>query len=183
LKELKGSISASVHRLSGNVKAVPGKLATVTETYLLLTEDGGEIPAVAVDQEVVFTATANDIRLGAVAATASGVTEGTKDIPAYHTTEGIALIQHGSEFCITIRTADRYNYTKLQAIICPYNTSMANSVAAQCVSVNGGVYAAGSATAIAEVTLDHENKRIKFGITNTYGVPCIIRYFTYKEEY
>lgn len=177
--DLKGKITA-VKPLCGKLNQTP---VQETATYIFVTEDGKEVPAVEVAEETVFTATANDIRVGTVAATAEGVTEGMKDIPAYHTTEGLAAVPAGSEFAITIRTADRYDFTKLQAIICPYNESMANSVAAEKVAINNSVYAAGSAESLATVTLDHDNKQIKLGITNDGTTPFVIRYFTYKEEY
>lgn len=175
-----GKIAES-EQLSAELYAVPG--STEASAYLLVDEDGNEIPAVLVDEETIFTATANDIRLGAIAATEEGVTVGTKDIPAYHTTEGFAVAPVGSECKITIRTADRYNFTKLQAIICPYNTSTANSVAAEKVSIDGSVYDAGKTDVLAVVTVDHDSKSINLGIVNGGTKPYIIRYFTYKEEY
>lgn len=154
-----------------------------TKMYILVDEDGNEIPAVLVEEATVFTATANDIRLGTVAATEEGVTEGAKDIPAYHTTEGIAVIPAGDEMDIFIPISDRYDFTKLQAIICPYNKTIAGSVSAEKVAIEKSVYAAGSTDALASVSVDHENKKIKLGITNEGESPCVIRYFTYKEEY
>lgn len=176
--ELKGKISP-VQFLSGKLNPFVGE----PQTYMLLMEDGQEIPAVLVEEETVFTATANDIRKGAVAATAEGVTVGTKDIPAYYTTEGVQLIPAGSKFRITTLSDPDYDYTKLQALACLYNTNMNNSVATVAVGVNDKVYPVESTTAAAEITKDHENKAIDFGVTNTYGTPCIIRYFTYREEY
>lgn len=160
-------------------------VATILESgaYILVDAEGNEVPAVFVENETTFTATANDIRLGTTAVTDSGVTEGTKDIPAYHTTEGVAAVPAGSEFDIWIPESDRYDFTKLQAIICPFNQTPDKSVAAEKVSVNGNVYAAGSAEVIATVTLDHTSKKIKLGITNNSATPFVIRYFTYKEEY
>ena len=66
-------------------------------TYILVDESGNEIPAVYVDSEQVFTATANDIRIGTVAANNDGIVEGEKEIPAYHTTTGLALTPVGDE--------------------------------------------------------------------------------------
>lgn len=152
-----------------------------TQTYILVDEDGNEVPAVLVSEETVFTATANDIRLGTVAATAEGVTEGTKDIPAYHTTEGTAFIPAGSA-CVIRLIDGKYDYTKLQAIICPYSGSLAGSVAAEKVSINDNVYAAGSTAVLASVTIDHDAESINLGIANEGSTPCVIRYFTYKEE-
>ena len=154
-----------------------------TGTFVLVDASGNEIPAVFVENETVFDATPNDIRIGKLAATDSGVTEGTKEIPAYHTTEGVAGVPAGSEFTITIRTADRYDFTKLQAILCPLNGTPDKSVAAEKVAINSNVYATGSAESLAAVTVDHVNKKIKLGITNGSGKPFVIRYITYKEEH
>lgn len=152
-------------------------------TYILVDENGRELPAVYVENETIFDATANDIRAGRTAVTAKGVTVGTKDIPAYHTTEGVEMAFAGAECKIVIRTADRYNFTKLQAIICPLNTSTEDSVAAEKVSIDGKVYAAGETEVLATVTVDHDNKTINLGVVNEGTRPYIIRYFTYKEEY
>ena len=148
-------------------------------TYILVDEKGNEVAATLVDNETSFDATANDIRQGKVAATNSGVTVGTKEIPAYHTMEGAKVITAGKPFVVTLQ---RYNYTKLQVLICAYNTSLANSVATEKVSINGKVYAVNSTSEIATVTIDDENKQISLGIVNEGSSPCIMRYFTYKEE-
>lgn len=152
-------------------------------TYLLVDEAGNEVPAVMVDKETTLDATENDIRLGSTAVTADGVTEGKKYIPAYHTTEGIEFVPAGSEVKITnLSSEDAYDFTKLQAIICPYNSSIEDSVAAEKVAIDGNVYAAQSAEVVATITKDSEAKSISLGITNVGTVPLIIRYFTYKEE-
>lgn len=163
-------------RLFGKLNRVP---ASETATYIFVAEDGTEIPAVKVAEETVFTATANDIRSGTVAATAEGVTEGTKVIPAYHTTEGAQLIPAGSS--ITITKLVNCDFTKLQALICAFASSMAASVKTDAVSINGKVYAVGSTDVLSEVAVDTENQKVNFGITNTGTTPCVIRYFTYKE--
>lgn len=149
-------------------------------SYILIDTDGNEIPAVLVDEEVVFTATSNDIRSGTVAATEDGVTVGEKEIPAYYTTEGVQLVPAGTDFIISIK--DRYDYTKLQAIICPFNTSLADSVAAEKVCISDDIYAVGDTTVLATVTVDHDNGSINLGITNDSDSSYVIRYFTYKEE-
>ena len=153
------------------------------DTYILVDEDGNEFPAVLVGDEVVFTATANDIREGTVAATADGVTVGTKEIPAYHTTEGVELVPGGKSFAIKIAEDNRYDYTKLQAILCPVNGTIAESVAADKVCINDNVYLVGTSESLAKISLDHADKSINLGITNDTGKPFVIRYFTYKEEY
>lgn len=148
--------------------------------YILVDENGDEIPAVYVENEAVFTATANDIRIGTVAATDKGVVTGTKEIPAYHTTEGSKLIPAGSDFIVKIKN---HSYTKLQAIFCPFNSSLDNSVAADRVAINGMVYPVSSSAAESEITVDDTLGCVDFGVTNTSGKPCLIRYFTYKEIY
>jgi hypothetical protein len=144
-------------------------------TYILRDSEGNEMVGVLVENEVEFDATANDIRAGKIAATAEGVTTGTKEIPAYHTTEGMKVITAGSEFVIT-GLGRESAYTKLQALIC------ANSLATEKVAVNNKVYAVGSTTVLAEVTVDSESQVINLGITNEATAPYVIRYFTYKEE-
>lgn len=151
-----------------------------TQTYILVDESGNEYPAVAVSEETVFDATANDIRQGKVAVTDSGVTTGTKEIPAYYTSEGVQAVPGGSAFTIT--NMKNCEYTKLQALICKFNTSLSDSVATDKVSINDGVYAVDSTEIVATVTVDVENSTINLGITNEGTVPYVIRFFTYKEE-
>lgn len=150
-------------------------------TYTLFTQDGQQITAVEIDEEVVFTATENDIRAGTVAATASGVVTGTKEIPSYYTTEGAVKIASGSSLTISMYS-DRCQYTKLQAMVCAYNTSMDDSVATEKVSINGKVYAVNSTSVLAEVSVDTEKQTIELNLTNDSENPVVIRYMTYKEE-
>lgn len=157
-----------------------GSSSDDTQTYILVDEAGNEISAVMVEEETVFTATANDIREGMVAATDDGVTVGTKEIPSYHTTEGVQGVPAGSAFSIVIK--DRYDYTKLQAIICPYNTTLADSVAAEKVCIENNVYSVGDVTPLATVYINQDTSSIELGITNDGSTPFVIRYFTYKEE-
>lgn len=149
------------------------------EMYILVDQNGYEVPAVLVDEKKVFTATANDIRLGTVAATEQGVTTGEKVIPSYHTEEGYGLIPSGSVFSIPMD--ELYDFTKLQVIICPWAGSIAKSVAAEKVVLDENVYPANSAESLATVTRDSENQAINLGITNESGSLCVVRYFTYKE--
>lgn len=159
-------------------------VSTILESgiYMLVDENGNEVPAVFAGDDIVFTATENDIRLGSTAATERGITVGTKDIPKYRTYEGVVAIPSGSAYSISLPVHDAYDFTKLQAIICPYNISLANSVGAEKVSIEGKVYPVNSLTELATVTVDHENKSIHMGITNEEPALRVIRYFTYKEE-
>lgn len=150
-------------------------------TYILVDEHGTEVPAVFMENEVVFDATANDIRLGKIAVTGDGVIEGTKEIPSYISSEGAVRIPAGKTLAIDM-FSDLCEYTKLQAIVCAFNTDLARSVAAEKVAINDKVYAVNSSTVIASVTVDTERQAINLGITNTTNLPVVIRYFTFKEE-
>lgn len=158
-----------------------GSYSHLGKTFTLVDESGAEYTGVVVENEQKFTATDNDVREGSVYASDEGASVGTKVIPAYHTTEGYKAIMVGDEFVIDLSDSDRYDYTKLQAIICPYNTSIANSVSAEKVAIDNNVYAVQSTTIVSAITKNTNNKTVSFGITNTGTVPYILRYFTYKE--
>ena len=164
--------------ISGNMV---GSYSQMGKTLILIDEDGNEITGVIVGQETVFTAGDNDVREGFVYAGDSGMSTGTKDIPAYHTSEGYKLIPAGSDVKIT--GAADYDYTKLQVLICTFNTEASDSVATEKVSINGNVYAANSSEIISTVTIDSENKTINLGFTNNGKTSLIVRYFMYKEIY
>lgn len=152
------------------------------QTYVLIDEEGNEYPAVYLGEETVFDATANDIREGKTAVSETGVVIGTKEIPAYITTEGVKVVTAGKPISIKIDDG-KHNYTKLQVIVCAYNTNLSNSVAAQQVCINNNVYLVGSTEILSSVTTDDDTQSINLGITNDATKPVIIRYFTYKEEY
>ena len=148
-------------------------------TYILQFKDGSEYVGVVVGEKTVFTATENDIRLGKTAATEEGITVGKKVIPSYHTTEGVKLVEAGERFTIELEDMDRYDYTKLQAIICSYDSQ--GSVSAEFVCIENKVYQVLSSVAVSSVTINSETKSIDLGFINASGVPRLIRYFTYKE--
>lgn len=150
--------------------------------YLLIDEEGNEYPAVLISEEVIFTATANDIRKGTVAATEDGVTEGEKVIPSFHTTAGYCLIPNGSVFAtLPMEESDKYDYTKLQVLISPFNKTVAGSVAVDKVAIDDKVYDVKTSTPLATVEKDGDKKRIVLGIKNNSGAIYLMRYFTYKE--
>ncbi len=148
------------------------------KTYILTDENGNEIIGTYVESETIFTATDNDVREGMVYASDKGVSTGNKVIPAYHTLEGTKLITAGSNFILRI---NGWDYTKLQCLICKYNSSISNSVATDKVVINNNVYNVQEAVSISEITKDEVNQLINLGISNTSDTPYVIRYFTYKE--
>lgn len=153
------------------------------DTYILEDEYGNETTAVMSTEPVTLDATPNDIRLGKTAATGAGVTVGDKEIPSYHTTEGIKLVMPGSEFKIQILKNSRYDYTKLQVIICPFNETLSQSAGAVQVVIDNSVYNTPSPEAVSSVTIDHDDKTINLGVVNDTDIVHIVRFFTYKEEY
>lgn len=165
--------------ISGNMV---GSYSQIGKTFILTDEDGNELTGVVVGQETVFDATDNDVREGKVYASDEGVSTGTKNIPSYHTTEGWKLIPNGSEFSIPF-TDNRHEYTKFQAIICAWNTSLSDSVAAEKVAIENSVYSVLSTTAESAITVTNGPNSINLGITNSSGSPYLLRYFTYKEVY
>lgn len=153
------------------------------KTYIFTDENGNELVAgVVTKQEMVFTANPKeDIRDGKVAATGDGVVTGSTTIPNYETYTGYKLITDGSPFLLRIE--DAYDYTKLQAIICKFNTDLENSVGAEQVAIENKVFSVQSTDALSSITINTEDASIDFGITNTSGESRLIRYFLCKEMY
>lgn len=152
------------------------------KTYILTDENGNEIATgVYVNSETIFTATDNDVRENVVYASEEGKSVGTKVIPAYHTTEGYKIITNGESLVINLPDLDAYDYKKLQVIICEFNTNLNDSVSTIQTVIDSKVYEVLSTVSISEITKNHTDKAIEFGIDNTSGKPYILRFFTYKE--
>lgn len=150
--------------------------------YVLVDENGNEFAATLVDEEVKLTATANDLRLGTSAITEEGYTEGENVIPAYHTNQGFELILPDDEYKITLLAyMDAYDFTKLQAIICEFNSTMDDSVSSNKIVIDDKIYAVLTTDCLSELVKDDTNKAINFGIVNDTDTIQIIRFFTYKE--
>ena len=153
------------------------------KTCVFRDEEGNEIHAVLAGSERIFTATVNDVREGKTFATGSGLKTGRKVIPAYHTVQGFKAIAAGSVFEIhnVDSKIDSYDYTKMQAIICGFNTNLTNSVSAEHVCIDGNVYPVQSTASSSSIIKNHETKTIDFGMTNDSDKMKIIRFFMYKE--
>lgn len=152
------------------------------KTLILTDENGNELFGVVTDSEQILTANAStDIREGVVAVTDKGIETGSAVIPNYNTHEGSKLILNGKS--LVLYMPRYYDYTKLQAIVCSYNTNLTNSVSSEQVVINDNVYAVRSTDIVSSVTIDANSESINFGITNTSGSPCLIRYFMCKEMY
>lgn len=156
--------------LPGFLETESGDIAFFTPEYLL---DDTRSP---------LTATAKqDLRLGTVAFTNEGIVKGEKNFPSYETSKGATLIMPGRELKIYLSTDDKYDYTSLQAIICLFNTTYEDSVAAEKVVIEDGVYQVSSIDKKSDVIKDDIEKSINFCDLNDFDVPLLIRYYTYKE--
>ena len=178
-QNLIGSLSSKI-KIAGKL-AIGSFAEDTTQTFLLVDEAGNEIPAVFVDEEVEITATPNDIRLGTTAITGDGVVVGEKEIPAYTMTEGTSLVLPGKKLQINLYS-DVCNYTKLQAIICAWNTNMYNSVSAEHVVIDDKLYDVRSAEVRSVISVDNSTQSINLGIVNNSNNRVLIRYITYKED-
>lgn len=177
-----GTETLTLDQMVTEIEAIEGT-GEEAVNYILVDENGNEFAATLVDEEVSLTATANDLRLGTSALTEEGYTEGEKVIPAYHTYQGARLIPNGSTLLIPNldTTVDSYDYTKLQTIICLFNTTISDSVSTEQVVIDENLYDVKSTEIVSVITKDHETKNINFGITNNTGSSLVIRYFMYKE--
>lgn len=155
----------------------------MAKTYVFEDEEGNEVYGVIVQNETELTATENDIRLGKLAVTSIGLTNGHKEIPSYNTSEGIAVIPVNGNYSIRLPIVKNYDYTKLQVIACLFSGSLTSSVVAEKVVIEDNVYAVGDSNKLASVFKNSETQTIDLGVANTTGVPILLRYFTYKEIY
>ena len=161
-----------------------GDGGSAPDTIILVDESGNEYAAVLTEEEVDLTATPNDIREGCTAVTDNGVEVGEKYIPSYVVSEGYKVVTVGSKFELShLADDDLYKFTKLQAVICGFNSNLSNSVSAEKVSILGNTYEVQSTDVIAPVVSDEATKTIDFGITNDADRLKILRYFMYKEIY
>lgn len=159
-----------------------GGIVGYGKTFVLTDENGNELTGVVTGEEVIFTADpVKDIREGKVAATDAGVVTGSKNIPAYHTSQGAYMVFDGDDFVLD-HLLDRYDYTQLQCIIAPFNSEVTDSVASDKIVLNDNIYATNSTESLAIVTKDTKKQQINLNITNNSGQNYIIHYFTYKEE-
>ena len=155
----------------------------IPKSFIFVDGSGNEMAGVLVDQKTIFDATENDVREGKVFASELGVKTGTKFIPSYVVREGYRAVTSGSPFVIPLAALNGYDYTKIQVIISPYNQTVADSVAAEKIAIDSGVYKVMSNITISTISKDTNKKQIDLGIVNDKQTPYLMRYFTYKEIY
>lgn len=151
------------------------------KTLVFEDEAGNSFTGVVTEKVQMFDATDNDVREGKTYVSDLGISTGTKVIPSYHTTETTKYVPTGSDVTIYLPNLEKYDYTKLQVIICEFNTSLSDSVSAIKTVILDKVYDVNSTTEIASVEKDSINQTINLGITNDTDKPFVVRCFTYKE--
>ena len=151
------------------------------KTVMLEDGDGNSLTAVITGEETVFTATANDIKIGKIAATDEGIIEGT-DTKTYRTNQASMVILPNQSFSIPMDKYDTYDYTKFQAMIAKFNTTQLDSIAVDKIVINDAVYVVNSTTKLSDVIKNSSTKSIDLNITNDTENIYIIHYMTYKEE-
>ena len=95
----------------------------------LTDENGNTLIGTVTDSAISLDATRDDVKIGKTFASSEGILEGKNTI-TYRTRMGYRIIQPGENFSIPMSDYNQYDYTQLQCIIAPYNTSFADSVAA-----------------------------------------------------
>ena len=165
--------------ISGNMV---GSYSQLGRTLTLVDENGTELVGVIVGQETIFTAGDNDVREGFIYAGDSGVSTGTKNIPAYRTDCGRIGIFPGESASLPLEQYQQYDYTELQCIISKFNTTLVNSIITDKIVVKGKLYNVNSADVIAEATKNADTKCIDLNFTNNTEDIIVIHYFTYRQE-
>lgn len=147
----------------------------------IVDDNGNTLVGAVTDSEVVFDATRDDVKAGKTFASADGVQEGI-DTRTYRTTHATQLVLPGEDFSIPLEDNEKYNYTKFQAMIAEFNTTISDSISVEKVSLNDSVYNVNSTTKLSDITKNATSKSIDLNITNNTDNTYIVHYNTYKEE-
>lgn len=151
------------------------------KTVIIQDKDGNEFTGVVTDTEMVFDATPNDVKIGKVFASDNGVEIGT-DTKTYRTTHRSYIIFPDEDFSIPLEDYDQYDYTKFQAIIAEFNTSLEDSTSVSKVSLNNQIFNVGSTEKISDIIKNPSTKSIDFNINNNTDKSFVVYISTYKEE-
>lgn len=143
--------------------------------------DGTELFGVVTGDEIVFTATKDDVKVGKTFVSSEGIQAG-EDTRTYRTLHACCCILPNEKFSIPLEKYDQYDYTKFQAVISAFNTELSDSLAVEKTVLFDGVYDVNSSNKISDVTKNTDAKSIDLNITNNSDKTFIINYNTYKEE-
>ena len=147
------------------------------KTLTIVDENNNEYVGIVTGSEVVFTAGPGDIRLGLIAGTEEGITEGTREIFQYRTEKGIQLVMPGDNFYINMPDNNMHQYTELQCMIAP----LLNNYTVEKTVIDNAVYST-FGEKIADITVNNSDKTINLNIVNDTENDFIIYYFMYREE-
>lgn len=168
--------------MSKIVGGLAGCYSPLGRTMVLQDESGNELAiGVVIDQEKKFDAKVTDVRINKNFVNDEGALIGENTI-TYRTEQGYRLISPNQDFVLPLKQYNHYNYTKLQCMFAPFNTSINDSMAVDKIVLNDSVFSVNSAEEIASVTKDDDAKSINFNITNTSESIYLIYYFTYCQE-
>lgn len=158
-----------------------GSYSQIGRTFVLTDENGTELTGVCTEKEVIFDATAADIKIGKTAATDSGITEGENTV-TYRTQVGYCLVLPGDQFSIPLSNYDQYDYTKLQCVITLFSSDYSAGATAHNITINDGVYSIETSQKISDITKNITTKSIDLNITNNTDNIYEISYFTYRND-
>lgn len=143
--------------------------------------DGTELFGVVTGDEIVFTATKDDVKVGKTFISSEGIQAG-EDTRTYRSLHATCCILPNEKFSIPLEKYNQYDYTEFQAMISKFNTTKFDSVSVDKVSLYGEMYDVGSDTKLSDVTKNPTSKSIDLNIINNTNYTYIIHFNTYKEE-
>ena len=158
-----------------------GMYSSIGKTLVLVDTDGNEVTGVITENVQIFDATPADVKIGKTFVSDEGILEGT-DTKTYRTYHANYLIFPGENFSIPIAQYDQYAYTKFQAMISVFNTTLLDSTSVSAVSIHNAVYNVNSTDKLSDVTINAETKSIELNIANDTDDIYVINFNTYKEE-
>lgn len=164
--------------ISGNLV---GMYSSIGKTVILVDADGNEVTGVVTENVKVFDATPEDVKIGKTFAGEEGVLEGT-DTKTYRVIFASYLVFPGEIFSIPLVDYDSYNYTKFQATIALFNTTVLDSTSVDKTVINDAVYNVNSNVKLSDVTKNLGTKSVDLNIVNDTDNIYIVHYSTYKEE-
>lgn len=152
------------------------------KTLILTDENGNEVVGVVTESIQMFDATPADVRLNKTFVSDNGIESGENTI-TYRTTVGYQIVLPGDTFSVDVSNYNGYNYTSFQGLVCVADlTDLNNSVSADMIAVNNGVYEVRSTTKLADLTKNSQLKSVDFNITNNSDNYYLIYFSTCRQE-
>ena len=145
------------------------------KTLTFVDENGQELLGVVVGKDVLFDATADDVKTGKKFASDMGLDVGVNDY-MQNAQHGTCRINPGESFTIPLSENDEYDYTAFQAMI----ATVTNSVAVEKVVLNDAVYNVSSGVKVSDVTKNHDTKSVDLNFVNDTTNVYVVNFITYK---